>query len=58
MNTLGCMFSTNIFSLGLFLPVSAGIIILINLVFGFVLFKKLKEERKAKKQASLLKKED
>lgn len=44
---LGCMFSTNLFTLGLFLPITAAVIILCNIWFGVLWFKN--HRRKTKK---------
>jgi hypothetical protein len=45
---LGCMFSTNLSTLGLFLPITAGIIILCNVIFGIIWFKKARRKKSEK----------
>jgi chromate transport protein ChrA len=45
---LGCMFSTNLSTLGLFLPITAVIIILCNLLFGIIWFKKSRRKKSDK----------
>lgn len=42
---VSCMFSTNLSSLGLFLPITAAIIILCNLMFGVIWLKKLRRKK-------------
>lgn len=44
---LGCIFSTNLFTLGLFLPITAGVIILCNIWFGVLWFKKHRAKTKS-----------
>ena len=45
---LGCMFSTNLLTLGLFLPITAAVIILVNIVFGIIWFKKTRCKKSKK----------
>ena len=43
---LACMFSANLKSLGLFLPITAGIIIGCNLIFGYACLKNYLKNKK------------
>lgn len=42
---LGCIFTTNLSTLGLFLPITAAIIILCNLLFAVVWLKKIRDKK-------------
>jgi chromate transport protein ChrA len=42
---VGCMFSANLSSLGLFLPITAAIIIICNLIFGIIWFQKARQKK-------------
>lgn len=45
MQLLGCMFNTNLSTLGLFLPVTAAIIIGVNIVFAFIWIRKNRNKK-------------
>gem|GEM_PF-1692056 len=41
-----CMFSTNLSTLGLFLPITGALIILCNIVFGIVWLRKTRRKKR------------